>query len=200
MATDQPRTKRRLFRLSLSRYEAMGKTGLLTPADRVELLDGLLVEKMTEGPRHATTKHRVYKALEAALPEGWHARMENPVRLPRPRRKPSEPEPDVSVLRGPLDAYDHRHPGPDDTALVVEVADSSLGADLKGLARYARHRIPCVWIVNLPEEHIEVYSAPAGRGKSAHYEEREVKDRRAVVAVLLDGVPSGPVHVASIFP
>ena len=204
MAADQTRTKRRPYRLSLAQYEDMGRLGVLTPADRVELLDGLLVEKMTKGPRHENAKHRVYKALEAARPVGAgslasrHVRMESPVRLPRPRHRASEPEPDVAVIRGPLSSYEDHLPGPDDVILIVEIADSSVGDDRAGLSRYARHGIPCVWVVNIPEEHVEVFTSPVGRNKSARYEEREVKDRRATLALLLDG-EACPVPVAGFF-
>ena len=59
MATDQKRSNRRPYRLTLAQYEDMARLGILMPADRVELLDGLLVEKTTKGPRHENAEYRV---------------------------------------------------------------------------------------------------------------------------------------------
>src|SRR6185437_4446776 len=70
--------RRRLYRLSLEEYEGMAEQGLLADPRKVVLLDGLLVRKRTEGSKHATAKHRVYKALEAVSPPGWHPRMGSP--------------------------------------------------------------------------------------------------------------------------
>ena len=93
------RKVKRLHRFTLKQYERMGRLGILTKADRVVLLDGLVVKKITKGPRHETVKHRVFKALEALLVEGWHYRMENPLRLPRPAgaRKMTNSSPAVAT-------------------------------------------------------------------------------------------------------
>jgi hypothetical protein len=78
---------------------------------------------------------------------GWDARKEEPVRIPNRR---SEPEPDVSVVRGSVDDYATRHPDPEDVALVVEVTHSSLAKD-RALARIdAGEGIPAYSIVNVP--------------------------------------------------
>lgn len=202
MSTTDRKQKRRLHRFTIAQYEKMGKAGVLSRADKVVLLDGLVVRKMTEGPRHATTKHRVQKALEAVLPAGWHVRVESPVVLPRPEHRPSEPEPDVVVVRGKLGDYEHRHPDPQDVALVVEVADSSLEEDREALARYAAHKIPCVWIVNLRNDTVEVYTGPSGPEHAIvpGYNKREVRvcEGAAILAVLLPEA-AGAVYVADLF-
>jgi Uma2 family endonuclease len=190
---------RRLHRFTLDDYENMAKLGLITRADKVVLLDGLLVKKMTEGPRHATTKHRVYNALESVLPSGWHARMESPVRLPAPPTRPSEPEPDVAVVRGEVNAYENRHTEPADTLLVIEVAQRSLAADRKDLARYAYHAIPCVWVINLRNDSVEVYTEPSGPSDDPGYVNREVKGWGDVLSFLVDGQTCGPIAVDSLF-
>jgi Uma2 family endonuclease len=189
----------RLHRFSIDDYEAMEESGLITRADRVVLLDGLLVKKMTEGPRHATVKHRVYRALEGVLPPGWHARMESPVRLPSPVNRQSEPEPDVAVVRGEINTYEQRHPGPEDAALVVEVARRSLAVDRKGMARYAYHGIPVAWLVNLRNDTVEVYTGPSGPSKKPGYADTEVKRRGDQLEVMLGGARHGRIGVDAFF-
>ena len=75
----------------------------------------------------------------------------------------SEPQPDVSVLRPRADFYGQAHPRPEDVLLVIEVSDTTLAYDRKiKVPLYARSGIPETWIVNLPEERVEVYADPAG--------------------------------------
>ena len=103
--------------------------GLFRKSDRLMLLHGLLVKKMTMGPRHFGACRRIAKALAGALPAGWHERQDSPVTLTGgPAGFGSEPEPDVVVVSGaPEDYEDVRHPGPDEIALLVQVAATSLG-------------------------------------------------------------------------
>jgi Uma2 family endonuclease len=208
VSTTDRAKQRRPHRFTIEQYERLGEVGILSKADGVVLLDGLVVKKMTEGPRHVMAKHRVFKALEAVLPAGWHARMESPVQLPRPRRRPSEPEPDVAVVRGSLDDYANRHPGPADTALVIEVADNSLEEDRRALARYAYHRIPCVWIVNLRSDTVELYAGPSGPCHKPGYDRSDEKsgDGVGILTVVLppreaEGTPeaAGPIFVGDLF-
>jgi len=190
-----------LFRISLDLYHRMGELGLLTPADRVVLLDGVLVKKMTKGPRHATSMQKSAKALETILPPDWHVRHENPITLQDgPGGGPSEPEPDVAVVRGVFGDYATRHPGPADCALVVEVADSSLADDRAALRRYAWAGIPCVWIVNLVDEVVEVYARPSGPIANAGYATQAVFDPGDSIPVTIGGTARGPVSVRELLP
>ena len=114
-------TSETLYRLSVEEYERIGE---LLDDPRVELIDGLLVAKMTQKPPHVVACELTREAIAIATPSGWHLREAKPVRLAR-----SEPEPDFSLVRGKARDYVNRHPGPADIALVVEVADSSLARD-----------------------------------------------------------------------
>ncbi|MGL6094962.1 MAG: Uma2 family endonuclease, partial [Fimbriiglobus sp.] len=144
------------FRLTLEQYHRMGDLGILTPEDRVELLDGILVNKpMKKSPhRIATTKLR--KVFTMMLPAGWDFQLRDPITL-----DDCEPEPDLAVIRGDSEDYTIGHPTPKDVPLVVEVAESSLGRDREWKRRiYARNRIPAYWIVNLVENTVEVFTDP----------------------------------------
>jgi Uma2 family endonuclease len=148
-----------LARLSVQKYEAMVATGAFTESDRFELIEGALVEKMTRRERHATSSEKTRRVIERLLPDGWHARVEQPVRIPD---RDSEPEPDLSVARGEPDDYLRHHPGPDDVALVVEVSDSTVAADRALAATYLGGGIPVYWLVNVRDRQLEIYTTDAG--------------------------------------
>jgi Uma2 family endonuclease len=176
-----------LYRISLDVYREMGEQGLLLPDDRVELLDGLLVKKMTKRPRHTTVTHRIFRRLDSALPAGWYARMEQPIELPGGPAGDSAPEPDIAVVEGDLEDYATRHPGPAEVALVVEVARDSkaLRRDRQGLKRYAWARIPTVWIVNLTNDTVEVYTEPSRKRRGPAYGKCEFKKPGEIATIVL---------------
>ena len=123
---------RLLYRMSMEKYEAMVTSGVFTKRDRFQLVEGLLVEKMTEHPPHASVSVTTADAIRALLPQGWHVREEKPLRIPA---RASLPEPDIVVTRGKSQDYLKRHPEPVDVSLVIEVADSSLEEDRTLMAR-----------------------------------------------------------------
>lgn len=192
----------RLYRLSLDLYDAMVGHGLLGPVDKVELLDGLLVKKMTKGHSHIVATHLTRDALAAVLPGGWFVFKEDPVALPTgPSGYASEPEPDVSVVRGVIRDYLARHPDPRDMALVVEVADSLVRDDrVIKLIRYAWASIPVAWLVNLVDRSVEVYSQPTGPAAPARYREVAVYGEGDDVPVVLDGREAGRVAARDLLP
>jgi Uma2 family endonuclease len=178
-----------LYRISLDVYREMGNLGLLAPSDRVELLDGLLVKKMTRGPRHVTVTHHIVRYRDAHLPAGWHSRKEAPIELPGGHEGDSSPEPDVAVIAGALDNYSDRHPLAADIALVIEVAScpEMLARERKALARYAWPGLAVVWIVNLTNDTVEVYTNPSGPGPDPHYGTCAVIGLGMDLAIVLGG-------------
>jgi hypothetical protein len=73
---------RRLYRMSMAKYETMVQSGVFTKRDRFQLVEGLLVEKMTEHLPHASVSVTAADAIRALLPKGWHLREEKPLRIP----------------------------------------------------------------------------------------------------------------------
>ncbi|WP_165225245.1 Uma2 family endonuclease [Aquisphaera insulae] len=171
------------YRVSVDQYAAMVARGIFTKQDRLELIEGMLVRKMTKGRRHSRASENCRRAIERALPEGWHLEVEKPVRLPL---RSSMPEPDLFVARGEVDDYEDLDPGPPDVALVVEVSDTTLAADRALAATYLNGGIPSYWIVNLPERTLEVYTA-AGR---------EILAEDADVTLFVDDQPIARLRVA----
>ena len=186
---------RSLYRLTLEQYEAMVEAGILTTRDRVHLINGLLVAKMTQNDLHATVDELCGHELERVIPPGWHLRGGKPIRIPGPERD-SKPEPDRSVVRGQVRDYLRRTPAPNDIALVVEVSDTSLDDDRNQAEIYGRSGIPSYWIINLVDGQIEVYSNPGPTGYAA----LEILAPPHVLRVVIDGVEVGEIPVADILP
>ncbi len=182
-----------LWRMSIERYHRMIQAGVLTADDQVELLEGLLVAKMNKSPRHCAAGRLVRLALEAAIPAGWFVDTQDPITL-----ADSEPEPDVSVANvNRIDLLD-RHPGGDEVAMVVEIADTSLAKDRDAKRRiYAAAGIPVYWIVNLVDRCVEVYWSPVDQ---AGYVRRETYGKGDVVPVMLEGQEVGRIAVAALLP
>jgi Uma2 family endonuclease len=145
-----------LFRLSVAQYHELADAGILEDGDPVELIEGLLVQRMTKNPPHSSTVLRLQSLLPPLLPPDWHYRSQQPITL-----SDGEPEPDGVIAARSISDYSNRHPTAADVALVIEVADATLARD-RGikLRSYARAGIPQYWIVNLIDRQIEAYSDP----------------------------------------
>ena len=148
-------------RFTVRDYYAMAEAGILTEDDRVELIEGEIVQMAAIGSRHAACVDRLNRLFHLELQDRAVVRVQNPVRL----SDLTEPQPDVTLLRPRPDFYAEGHPGPGDVLLLVEVAHSTLGYDREiKLPLYAAARVPEVWIVNVEEDRVEVHRDPsAGR-------------------------------------
>ena len=152
--------QRGFFKLSVNDYHDMIANNILTTDDRVEFLEGYLVQKIPQKSPHASTVIRIDYLFKRMLLAQWIVRAQVPITLTE-----SEPEPDLAVVTGNIRTYDQRHPNASEVRLVIEVADSSLAMDreFKGPI-YARAGIPEYWIVNLPDAKVEVYTEPGPGG------------------------------------
>jgi Uma2 family endonuclease len=177
-------------RLTVADYYRLGQAGVLGEDDRVELLDGQLVDMSPVGPRHAVFVDRLMHMLVAAVGDRGYVRCQNPVTLD----DHSQPEPDIAVVTPNWAGYPNTHPGPSDIFLLIEVADSSLGIDTGAKAEvYARSGIPEFWIVDLTTDVVRVHRKPAGRA----YQSRATI--RAPARLDIEGLPEVSVAVAAIF-
>ncbi len=184
---------RRMARLSVEKYEAMVASGAFTRDDRLELIEGMLVEKMTKGRRHSAGSVKVRQAIERVLPAGWHVRAETPVRI---AARESMPEPDISVARGDPDDYLKSDPGPADVALVVEISDSTLAADRAMAATYGGGGIAVYWILNVTDRQLEVYAHPA----AGAYPAPTILGETETVELVLDAQVAARIAVADLLP
>ena len=147
--------------ISVEAFHRMGETGILGPADRVELIDGEIIERSPIGALHAAIVDLLARHFGRSAQASVFIRCQNPLRLDGL----SEPEPDIAILKPRADFYTTGHPGPADVLLVIEVADSSLAYDLGvKVPLYARHGIPEVWVIDATTRQTRVFREPVGRG------------------------------------
>jgi Uma2 family endonuclease len=150
---------RRLF--TVHEYYQMAQAGILTEDDRVELIEGEIVQMAAIGSCHAACVDRLNQLFSARVAGRAIVRVQNPVRL----SDYSEPQPDLALLRPRADFYAAAHPGPLDVLLLVEVADTSAGIDRAAkMPLYARAGIPEAWLVDLPANRVEAHCQPTPQG------------------------------------
>jgi Uma2 family endonuclease len=181
---------------SVSRYQRMIENGILTPDDKVELLENYVVLKMPRNPRHDSTIQRMLEKLFPCRPAKWSWGVQSAIVL-----TDSQPEPDFALVRGSAADYEKRHPGPADVGLVIEVADSSLLRDQRDKTRiYARGGIVYYWIINLVDRRIEVFSQPTGPAPVPAYGSFQTYQPGDAVPLVLDGVAVATVAAAELLP
>ena len=151
----------RTRRFSVEEYHRMGEAGILGEDDRVELVDGSLVEMAPIGSRHLACVVALNHLLVGASAGRFFVSVQNPVRL----GGRDEPQPDLSLLGRRPRPGAPGPPGPEDVLLVVEVSDTTLPYDRNvKLPLYARAGIPEAWIVDLAGRRVEVHHGPGPGG------------------------------------
>jgi Uma2 family endonuclease len=148
-------------RFTAKEYGRMVEAGILQEDDRVELLEGEIVEMAPIGSRHAACVDRLNRLFSDGLRGRTIVRVQSPIWL----GDYSEPQPDLALLRPRSDFYSTSHPGAGDTLLVVEVADTSADYDRQvKLALYAQAGILEAWLVDLASGSVELHRAPGPAG------------------------------------
>ncbi len=99
-----------VHRFTVDEYERIILAGALKDTDRVELVNGYVVDKMAKTPQHGYSTRKVLDALGGLIGPGLTWRSEQPIRIP----DYDEPEPDVAIVRGSTEGYAFRVPGPAD--------------------------------------------------------------------------------------
>ncbi len=137
--------------LSIKGYHLLRDWGIV--AIKTELIRGVVVDKMSKSPLHTYVVNVLFGLLEERLPETHWLRKEDPLTL-----ADSEPEPDISIVKGKPQDFKNAHPTT--AEWVIEVAVSSLALDREKATLYAAANIPLYWLVNAEQRCIEVYSHP----------------------------------------
>jgi len=151
-------------RFTVDEYYRMAEIGILEPGERVELIEGEIIQMEAIGSRHAGCVNALNRILVRGVGDDAVVAVQNPARL----SDLSEPQPDLAVLRPRADSYGEAHPGPGDVLLIVEVADSSVGLDRGTKAPlYAFAGIPEYWLVDIPAALVEVHREPGAAGYAA---------------------------------
>jgi Uma2 family endonuclease len=183
-----------LYRLTVDQYEQMGRAGILSENDRVELVEGLLYRKPMKKGAHSIASRESAAALSRLVSsKAYFVTREDPVRIPG---RSGMPEPDISVVRGRSRDFIEQ-PDAGDVPLIVEVSDKTLAFDRTDkLGSYAGGGIPVYWIVNLVDRQVEVYTNPDPTG----YQSSQVFKPGQEVPVVIDGTEVGRIPVSDILP
>jgi Uma2 family endonuclease len=144
---------------TVDEYYRMADAGILTREDRVELIDGEIIEISPIGGRHLGCVNAANAVFNHAFAGKVVVSVQNPLQL----SNYTEPEPDLVLLKFRNDSYRGKKPEAADALLVVEVADTTFAYDSKvKLPRYAAAGVPEVWIENLVDDLLLVYRNPEG--------------------------------------
>jgi Uma2 family endonuclease len=143
--------RERIVPISVAQYHRMNELGVISA--KTELIEGVILEKMSKSPLHVYLIHLLHGFFVQHLSADYLVRKEDPLTLSH-----SEPEPDISIIKGQLVNFKTTHPVY--AELVIEVAVSSLEIDRVKTNIYALANIPEYWIVIPTQQQIEVYSRP----------------------------------------
>jgi Uma2 family endonuclease len=142
---------------TVDEYYRMAQAGILTENDRVELIEGEVIEMSPIGSRHAACVKRLNTLLNRLAGEQMIVSVQDPIYID----EFSEPEPDVALLQFRKDFYVGSHPTASNVLLIIEVADTSVEYERKKkLPLYAQAGIPEVWLAILPEDRFEIHTQP----------------------------------------
>jgi Uma2 family endonuclease len=146
-------------RFTVTEFQRMVETGILEEGSPYELLNGEIIHMATIGSKHAAKVDRISTFLNRKINDAIIVRVQNPIEL----GAFSQPEPDIAILRWQDDFYESGHPTAQDIYLLIEVSDTTLDYDRSTkLPIYAESGIAEYWIVNLPDNQVEVHRNPSG--------------------------------------
>jgi len=150
-----PSVRKQVHLLTVDDYHRATDMGLLS--EDVELLRGIIVNKMAKSPLHEAVSEKLMDLLLAQIPPGFKVRPERPLTLQN-----SEPEPDLSVVKGKTDDWIHAHPS---TAhLVIEVSITSEALDESKGDIYAEAGILEYWLVRPERRVMDIFRQPSPQG------------------------------------
>jgi len=169
-------------RYTVADYHRMGEAKIIAPNDRVELIQGEIIDMSPIGSGHAGLVKHLIRIFSHTLDDTTIVAVQDPVVL----NDFSEPQPDLALLRYREDFYTNSHPRAEDVLLIVEVADTTLQYDREiKLPLYASAGIPEVWLVDVEGKTVEIYSHPE-EGRYALRENPD--DLKSVKATALQGM------------
>lgn len=166
-------------RFTLDEYHRLTELGFFHEDERIELINGEIIQMVAKVTAHETCLRNLWKQLPKLIGERATLQSQAPITLP----PNSEPEPDFAIVQNKDDNYLSAHPSPADVLLVMEVADSSLNYDQDvKISLYAQAVISDYWIFNLLDNHLECYSEPyqVNNGKYGYLNKRIVLSNQVI--------------------
>jgi Uma2 family endonuclease len=172
----------RRHRMTVEEYHRMAEVGLLASDERVELIEGEIIDMSPIGRRHAAAVSQLLELLSSAVGKRATIYCQSSIVL----GDLSEPQPDFALLVRRDDFYRYRTPTAADTLLVIEVSETSLRYDCETkMPLYARHGIPELWVLDIAGKQLRVFRRPTG---SVYDEVSIVDESRRLPIASLPGV------------
>jgi Uma2 family endonuclease len=176
---------------TVEEYHRMAEAGILSPDERVELIEGQIIPMAAKNPPHAATNLCAANILRNLLIGKALIRIQDPIFL----SSTSEPEPDIAVVRIEPRFYLDHHPRPEEIFLIVEVADTTLERDRKLKApTYAKAGIADYWILDVNTRQVYVLREPG----EETYQQETILDTNATISVL--AFPEIEIQIDQLFP
>lgn len=149
------------YRFTVKDFHKLAETGILQETNKIELITGELINMSPIGSAHAGTVDKIVALLVRKINDKAIVRCQNPLILD----DYSEPEPDIALVKFSKNFYTDNHPLPQDVLLVIEIADTSIRYDREiKIPLYAKANIPEVWLIDLNQKQLEVYTQPYEQG------------------------------------
>jgi Uma2 family endonuclease len=143
---------RKLF--SVDEYHRMVEVGILAEDDRVELIEGEILEMSPIGDRHLACTDRANMLFAPSLLGKAIVRIQGSIRL----SDNTQPQPDIILLNPRKDFYAKGGAVTKDALLVIEVAETSIRYDRgRKLAIYAKYGVHEVWIEDLNTDTLLIF-------------------------------------------
>ena len=151
----------KLRSFTVKEYDSLINAGFFDKNDSLELLNGVIIEKMPKGAKHSSGTYQAARIFFKLLDDKAVVRVQDPIWLD----EFSEPEPDIVLAEHPFQNYFDNHPIPSQIFLILEISDTTLNFDrnAKSLA-YARAGIRQYLLLNINEKTLEDYREPNSDG------------------------------------
>lgn len=184
------RDTRARHRWTVADYHKMGEVGLLSEDERVELIEGEIIEMAPIGSGHASSVKHLNRLFSLLVSDKAIVSVQDPIVL----ADRAEPQPDLAILKWRGDYYKSAHPQAEDVLLLIEVADTTARYDREvKVPLYARHGIPEVWLFDLTQPQLEVYRNPVD-GQYARVDEHRAG------RIAPECFPEAVIDLAELFP
>jgi Uma2 family endonuclease len=158
--------KTAIRKITVSEYHKMAAFGIIQPDEKIELINGKIIYKMSPvNLRHSSTVRRLLRLLNKQFNDEVTLDIQNPIVI----KNHSEPEPDLVILKFSDDDYSMNKPTSDDVLIIIEVSDTTLKRDkTTKLELYASANILEYWVINLMDNCVEVFQNPKGKFYQKH--------------------------------
>ena len=149
----------RLF--TASEYQTLADVGVLGEDERVELIEGRIIQMAAKNVAHAIATSRSNRSFQRLLGDQALVRVQDPILL----NDYSEPEPDIVLVAPPDERYLDHHPMPKDIFLVLEIAETSLAYDRDvKCPLFAQNGVIQFCLLNLQTRELEDYRESSRNG------------------------------------